>query len=109
MRLVGAHGLTLVDAKVGTVEQVDGTWVPPGTAAGWPNLERSTMSAATLVPAEGARTVGGPGQVLVLHLPLEDARHAGFDDVAVVYRSGLFRYERRFGLTYRFVPTAECT
>jgi len=106
--LIGAHGVSLVEARLGTVALVNDTWVAPNTEPGWPNVANSTMVAGSLVPVDAARTEGGAGQVLVLHLRLNDAQHAGFDDVAVVYRSGVFRYERRFGITYRYVPTAEC-
>ena len=110
VHLVGAHGVSLVDAAVGKVELgADGAYVPPGTAVGWPALDRSTMSVSSLVPAAGLRTPAGGNRMLVLHLWLDEPQRVpAFDDVAVVYRSGLFRYEARFGIGYHYLTDGAC-
>jgi hypothetical protein len=111
VHLVGARGVSLVEAKVGTVAMgADGVYVAPGTAVGWPALDDSSMSADSLLPAQGLRIEPGGSRVLVLHLRLDDPRQRpAFDDVAVVYRSGLFRYEARMGIGYQYPPGGPCS
>jgi hypothetical protein len=68
------------------------------------------MAAESLTPAVGATlgTVREPYVVLLLRVD-DPGQESGFEDVAVVYRSGLFRYEYRAGYTQRYVPGSACS
>ena len=105
VRLVGAHGVSLVEADVGIVEQgPDGAYVLPALAAGWPTLAGGTLSPETLTPTPGA-TISGFPQALVLHLHVNEPNvESGFQDVGLVYRAGVARYEQRLDYTRRLVP-----
>ena len=104
-RLVGAHGLSLVEADVTALRLgPGGDGGRPPVAAGWPSFGGAVASSAGLVPLAGA-TITGPPQVLVLHLHVDEPRaEVGFRDVGVVYRAGLFRYERLLDASQRLVP-----
>jgi hypothetical protein len=104
-RLIGAHGLSLVEADLGTLGQgPNGDYVLPPVNAGWPALDRGTVVPGSLIPAVGA-AIGGFPQVLVLHLHVDDpAVESGFQDVGLIYRAGMSRYELRLEYTQRLVP-----
>ena len=73
-----------------------------------PNGVSLTGAEIGSVPVEGARLARGTGGTLVLHLWLDDAQRASFADVAVVYRSGPFRYDARLGVGEEYVPAGAC-
>jgi hypothetical protein len=110
VRLHGAHGIVLVEAKVGVVSAgADGRYVLPPLSAGWPALAGGTVAPESLVPAVGASVDGTLDQALVLHLHVSDPTvESGFQDVGIVYRSGLIRHEKRFEYTQRLVPGPVC-
>ncbi len=110
VRLIGAQGVTLVEADVGVVAQgADGDYVLPPVAAGWPSLAGSTMSPSSLVPAAGARIDGPVQHALVLRLHVDDPKaEAGFQDVGVLYRSGIVRHEVRLEYTQQLIPGGTC-
>ena len=104
-RLIGAHGLSLVDADIAVVTPgADGSYVLPPVSAGWPTLEGGTVRPDSLIPAAGAELSGLP-QALVLHLHVDDpTAESAFEDVGLVYRAGLTRYQQRLEYTQRLVP-----
>jgi hypothetical protein len=106
VRLHGVHGISVVDAKVGVVAPgADGTYALSPLAAGWPTLTGSTIAPESLVPAVGAAIDGPEDHALVLRLHVDDpTAEAGFEDVGLVYRSGLIRHEKLFEFTQRLVP-----
>jgi hypothetical protein len=110
VRLIGAHGVSLVEADVGVVSLgADGNYRLSVLQAGWPGLAGGTVAADSLVPAVGATVQGLDDHALVLHLHVDDPTvESGFRDVGIVYRAGGTRYEQRLEYTQRLIPGRVC-
>jgi len=110
VRLVGARNVTLRGAYVGVVRRgPDGDYVLPPLAVGWPTLSGGTISSSSLVPAAGADIDRSSEHAILLRLHVDDATaDGGFQDIGLVYRSGLVRRETRLEYTQLLVANGTC-